>query len=133
MIGIIIFVFFLLLFALYLSGNEIALIVGSIIVVGVLSTFVSLTIEVDSTYLRLKFGYGLIRRKFKLSEIKEVYKVRNKWYYGWGVRFWFWPHFFSLYNVSGLDAVEIKFKDGGRVRIGSDDSVNLLRVLKERI
>jgi hypothetical protein len=52
--------------------------------------------------------------------------VRNRWYYGWGIRItprgW-------LYNVSGLDAVELALKNGKCVRIGSDEPHALARAI----
>ena len=52
--------------------------------------------------------------------------VRNKWYFGWGIRYlgtgW-------LYNVSGLDAVEIVQNDGKMVRVGTDEPDVLARAL----
>jgi hypothetical protein len=52
--------------------------------------------------------------------------VRNPWYYGWGVRLT--PHGI-LYNVSGLNAVELLLDDGRRVRVGTDEPDALVRAL----
>ena len=80
--------------------------------------FRSLTIEIDSTELRCFFGDGLIKRRFPLVEIISAKPVRNRWYYGWGVRLipsgW-------MFNVSGLDAVELVLSNGKRFRIGTDN------------
>ena len=45
--------------------------------------------------------------------------MKNHWYYGWGIRIWFWPYMW-IYNVSGFDAVEITMRDGKMYRIGTD-------------
>ncbi len=37
---------------------------------------------------------------------------------------------FRLYNVSGLDAVELKLKDGSVRRIGTDDAPGLTAALQ---
>ena len=43
--------------------------------------------------------------------------MRNEWYYGWGVRL---TPYGWMFNVSGLDAVELTFESGKRFRIGTD-------------
>jgi hypothetical protein len=53
--------------------------------------------------------------------------VRNCWWYGWGIRRG--PDF-RLYNVSGLDAVELRLKSGEVRRIGTDDPLALAAALK---
>ncbi len=34
-----------------------------------------------------------------------------------------------MFNVSGLDAVDIELKDGGRFRIGTDEPEELVRAI----
>lgn len=78
----------------------------------------ALTVEVDDAAIRLRFGIGLVRKSFRLDEIAACQAVRNKWWWGWGIRLipggW-------LYNVSGLDAVELVLKNGKIFRIGTDE------------
>ena len=105
-----------------LSGfDRIALLVIGIMAV-VLLLFATLTVEIDEEFLKIRFGIGLVRKKFALSEIKSCKIVKNPWYYGWGIhltpRGW-------LYNVSGFDALEIIMKSGKKYRIGTDDSDEL--------
>ncbi len=92
--------------------------------------FHSLRVEVDGEYLRLRFGIGLIRKKWEIAEIGEAYPVRSKWYYGLGIRLtpsgW-------LYAVSGLDAVEVVRVSGRRFRIGTDEPAVLSAVLNRAI
>ncbi len=88
--------------------------------------FASLTIVVDSEAVRLRFGIGLIRKTFKLSDIESVRVVRNSWLYGWGIRYT--PHGW-LYNVSGLGAVELLRRDGKKTRIGSDEPEKLAEAI----
>lgn len=80
--------------------------------------FSGLTVRVDHTSVAIRFGPGLIRKSFSLSDIASCGPVRNRWWYGWGIRKipggW-------LYNVSGLDAVELQMKDGRVYRIGTDE------------
>ena len=84
--------------------------------------FSSLTVIINEDDLKLRFGPGLIHERFKLHDIESSQIVRNRWYYGWGIRIT--PHGW-LYNVSGFQAVEIKFRTGKKSRIGTDDPQRL--------
>lgn len=90
----------------------------------ILASFASLQVIVDGEYLRVKFGYGIYKKKFALSDIMSAKTVKNHWYYGWGIRGWLWPKM-CIYNVSGFDAVEIKLKNGKTYRIGTDEPEKL--------
>jgi len=90
----------------------------------ILISFATLNVKIDREYLRIKFGYGIFRKGFMLEEIISARAVRNHWYYGWGIRFWWWPRM-VIFNVSGFDAVEIKMKNGKTYRIGTDEPENL--------
>jgi len=97
-----------------------------------LSSVTTLTTSIDDKYLRVKFGYGIFKKSFLLSEIASAKQVKNHWYYGWGIRFWFWPRM-CIYNVSGFDAVEIVTKNGKIYRIGTDVPGELETVIKQAI
>jgi len=98
----------------------------------VLSSFTTLTTSIDDKYLRVKFSYGIFKKSFLLSEIVSVRQVKNHWYYGWGIRFWFWPKM-SIYNVSGFDAVEIITRNRKIYRIGTDAPNELESAIKQAI
>ncbi|MDD5038577.1 MAG: hypothetical protein PHN78_04610 [Dehalococcoidales bacterium] len=99
------------------AGMNWTAIVVSIVIGVALILFSSLTVVIWEDELEIRFGPGLIRRKFKVRDIELCQVVRNSWYYGWGIRST--PHG-CLYNVSGFDAVEIKLKTGKKYRIGTD-------------
>jgi hypothetical protein len=86
--------------------------------------FGSLTVEIDHDALRFWFGPGVLRKRIPLSEIAACRTVRNKWWYGWGIRRipsgW-------LYNVSGLGAVELTLMSGTKLRVGTDEPEVLSR------
>ena len=90
--------------------------------------FSSLTVEVDSKMVSIRFGPGLIRRSFLLADITAVRPVRNSWVHGWGIRM-LWRGW--LYNVSGLDAVEIAMANGRVHRIGTDEPQALAAAIEE--
>jgi hypothetical protein len=76
----------------------------------------------------LRFGVGAIRKRIALNEIRAYRCVRNPWYYGWGI------HFVpggTLYNVSGLSAVDLLLASGKHVRIGTDEPQALLAALRQ--
>jgi hypothetical protein len=89
-------------------------------------------VTIDKEYLRIKFGYGIFRKHFILKEIISARTVKNHWYYGWGIRFWWWPRIL-IFNVSGFDAVEIKMKNGKIYRMGTDESEKLKNVITQVI
>lgn len=98
----------------------------------ILASFSTLQVIVDENHLRIKFGYGIYRKKFPLHEIASAKKVKNRWYYGWGIRVGFWPYMW-IYNVSGFDAIEMVMKDGKRYRIGTDQPEELEQAILQSI
>ncbi|HEX9794069.1 MAG TPA: hypothetical protein VGC54_08810 [Planctomycetota bacterium] len=108
---------------------EAGLVIGSVVAVAVvlLTLFWGLTVVVADGELRLAFGLGLIHRRIPVARIAAVAKVRNAWWYGFGIRLtpggWMW-------NMSGLDAVELAYKDGKCFRVGTADPDGLLRALE---
>lgn len=94
--------------------------------------FSTLKIEIDDTFLKIRFTNNILRKTFLLSEIKSVKKVKNHWYYGWGIRVWFWPYMW-IFNISGFDAVEIIMNNWKVYRIWTDDVIKLEKAIKEKI
>jgi len=111
------------------SLGLIPLIVIAVLVV-VACLFSSLTVGVSPETISIRFGVGLIRKSFRIRDIRDARAVRNRWYYGWGVRYT--PHGW-LYNVSGLDAVELELKDGRKYRVGTDEPGQLLAAVRAAV
>ncbi len=113
--------------ALSLSGALAAILAVTLVL------FSTLTVTVDDAAVRLAFGLEALRREVSLDQIAEARRVRNAWYSGWGVRVI--PNG-RLYNVGGLDAVELQLDNGRVVRVGTDEPDVLLaavqRALRER-
>lgn len=88
--------------------------------------FAFLTVEIDEEFLTIRFGPGLIRKTIPLRLIVGYQPVRNRWYHGWGIRKvpdgW-------MYNVSGLNAVELRLQDGSAFRVGTDDPQGLMAAI----
>jgi len=88
--------------------------------------FSTLTVAVDTAYLRISFGpVYLIGRKWLLAEI-----AKNSWWYGWGIHLT--PHGI-LYNVSGFDAAEIRTAKGRVFRVGTDEPEQLAQAINAAI
>jgi hypothetical protein len=96
-----------------------------------LLSFYKLTITIDNTYFRFSLGIGLIAKKYLISDIQSCKSVSNYPMYGVGIRKiskgW-------LYNVSGLKAIEIKFKNSKSiVRIGTNKPDEIAEIISEMI
>ena len=121
---------YLMLNFFYLHGFNIIFIAVFVVLSVCLVLFAALTVNVDSRDVSLRFGIGIIRKKFPVTGIETAGIVRNPWYYGWGIRKtpdgW-------LYNVSGMIAVELRMKSGERCRIGTDDPLGLLNAIETAV
>jgi len=91
-----------------------------------LISFYAMEIVVKNNTIFMKLGIGVIKKEFKISSIESIKIVKNKMWYGWGIR---WIPGGTLYNVSGLDAVELIIKDGRKIRLGTDDPQELYNVI----
>ena len=104
-------------------------------VVGVIVTaiFGALRVHVTDDEVSVSFLLGWPRRTVGFTDVAAVRQVRNSWWHGWGYRFI--PNG-RMFNVSGLDAVELELTTGKVFRIGTDDPSGLMaafaRVLPDR-
>ena len=120
-------------FAIILSTEfNIGIIIFAILILFIVASFSTLAVTVNNDKINIKFGYGLFRRKFSIKELVSVKTVKNKWYYGWGIRVWFWPKMI-IFNVSGFDAVELAMLDGRIYRIGTDKPNELKDAISKNI
>lgn len=93
--------------------------------------FYGLKTTINKKIIKLKYGIGLITIKIHLDKIKSTKVVRNRWYYGLGIKII--PNG-MLYNVHGLNAVELTFNHKSRiVRIGAQDSKQLKMEIDKRL
>jgi len=95
-----------------------------------MALFSTLTVTGFSDYLEIKFGIGLVRKKFYYKNIQSCSVQKNPFLYGWGIRKipggW-------LYNVSGSMSVQLDMKDGKMYRIGTAEPEKLKQVIKTRL
>lgn len=112
------------------SGANFAITALMAFILFILASFSTLTVAVGEQTLNIRFGWGIYRKKFSQSEIATVRKVKNRWYYGWGIRLWFRPKMW-IYNISGFDAVELTMKNGKVYRIGTDEPDKLESAIRQ--
>ena len=102
-------------------------VVTMLIVVALL--FCTLTVMIHDGEIECRYGPGLISKHIPLAAVRGARPVRTAWYQGWGIRLtsdgW-------LFNVSGLDAVEVELIDGKRIRIGTDEPQVLVAAIRSR-
>jgi hypothetical protein len=108
--------------ALWIAGI-VALILACCLVL-----FSTLSVSVSDDEVRVWFGPGLVQKRFRAGEIRAVHTVRNRWWYGWGIRL---TPYGWMYNVSGVDAVEIELASGKRFRIGTDEPKRLAAAISK--
>jgi hypothetical protein len=116
------------------AGSEGARVAVAVLL-AVVVLFPSLTVTVDPEGIEVQYGTGVIRRRFPLAEVDTCAPVRNPWWWGWGIKV-MWgsggrPGW--LYNISGLEAVELRMKDGRLIRIGTDEPERLSEAIREQL
>jgi hypothetical protein len=104
--------------------------VTGLIVATAMFVFSRFTVDVTQEVLIASFGWGWPRRVLRWEEASAVRAVRNRWWYGFGIR---WFPGGILWNVWGLDAVEFDLVKGGKLRIGTDEPDALLAAVVGRV
>jgi len=112
-----------------IPGSQVVL--GAMVLMALLiPIFGWLTVSVEAGAVTASFGIGLIRREIRIKDMQSATQVRNKWWYGWGIRVirggW-------MFNVAGLDAVELELKNGSKFRIGTDEPEELLNSIRQKL
>lgn len=102
----------------------------SVIIGTALFVFSKFTVEVADDILTASFGWGWPRRTLRWNEATAARIVRNRWWYGFGIR---WFPGGILWNVWGLDAVEFDLAKGSKLRIGTEEPEQLLAALSGKV
>jgi hypothetical protein len=91
-----------------------------------------LTVEDQGNGLAIRFGpVPLLRRTVRYADIGSVEIGRTLLLDGWGIHLsirggWVW-------NLWGRTCVVVRFKDGGTLRIGTDDAEKLVELLRGKV
>ncbi|PJZ70721.1 hypothetical protein CH373_07280 [Leptospira perolatii] len=102
----------------------------SALIFACLVLFWDLRVSVDQKQVLVRFGLGLIFRRIQMPDIINAKAVRNSWWYGWGVRYT--PHGW-MFNIYGLDAVEVSLRNGSKFRIGTDQPDLLTNAIQKNL
>ncbi len=97
-----------------------AVLYGLLFLIG--AVFATLTIRVSESTLQWFFGPRLWNKAIDLPDIVDMRVVRNSWWFGFGIRL---TQHGWLYNVSGLQALELSLKSGKKIRLGTDEPEKL--------
>lgn len=96
------------------------------------ASFHHLTVKDQGERLSITFGpIALFRRSVKYEDVADAEIGRTTILDGWGIHKslrggWVW-------NLWGRDCVAIRFKNGGILRVGTDDVDNLARFIAQKI
>jgi len=107
----------------------IAVVAGTALIALIIVVASTLTVTVSSDDVVLAFGWGWPKKRIPRLEIITHEPVRNHWILGWGIR---WFPGGTMWNVWGLDAIELQLANGRRFRIGTDDVPGLTQALMLR-
>lgn len=95
-------------------------------------SFRQLTVSDEFDRLLISFGpLPLFRRRIRYTDIKSVERGRTTFFDGWGIHLspgggWTW-------NLWGFDCVDVYFKKGRKLRIGTNDPEGLESFLNQRL
>lgn len=111
---------------IYIGGG------GGLLIALLARAFHHLTVENQGKVLAIRFGpVPLFRRTVRYADVESVEVGRTLFLDGWGIHYsirggWVW-------NLWGRDCVVVHFKNGGKLRIGTDDAENLVDFLEKKI
>ena len=103
---------------------------GMIIASTIIVLFCGMRTRVNASGINIKFGIGLLEKTIPMTEVKSISLVENKWYYGLGIRK---IPGGMLYNIHGLNAVELNLGASKNIRIGSQNPQVLVHYIENCI
>lgn len=122
---------------LFIAGIVLIVVGGAALTTGVVLVVTALivvlgsvlTVAVDDSHVSAWFLASWPSHRIALTDISSFERVRNKAWWGLGIRKvpngW-------MYNVGGLDAIEVVHSNGKRFRIGTNDPDGLEAALAEK-
>jgi len=106
-------------------------IIGNSVFILIYLLFYGMKTTVNSDWIIISFGMGLICKRIPMEKIESAKPVDNLWYYGLGIRI---IPGGMLYSISGFHAVELKFQNSQDVvRIGSKNPTQLMNEITTRL
>jgi len=96
----------------------------------VLAMFLVFTVQISGNKLSFWFGIEGLGKSYSLDEIQSTQEVKNPWYYFWGIKSipngW-------LFAIAPGRGVEIVFKNGKIIRLGSNQPKKLRQAIEDAI
>jgi hypothetical protein len=95
-------------------------------------SFCHLSVRDEVVELLITFGpLPLFKRRLKYCELEKVEQARSTIMDGWGIHMspsggWVW-------NLWGYDCVDVWYREGRKLRIGTDDPERLVEFLQEKV
>jgi hypothetical protein len=89
-----------------------------------------LSVEVDARRVMISFGTGLVKKNFPIADIERCSHKRITPWHGWGIH---WIGNGWVYNLFGLDAVELTFQNGSVAILGTDQPIELEEAINEQL
>ena len=103
----------------------------SLLILPCMLLFYCLRTTVTDKDVTVVFGIGMVRKTILLDDIEQCEPKKKQFVLGWGLRYR-WDY--TLWNVSGLDSVELTFKNKNRkFRIGTDQPDELCEAINKAI
>ena len=105
-----------------------ALIIVASVYGAVLLLFATLTVSVTSDGVAASFGIGLVRKWVPFVDVASFARARMRWINGWGI------HSYpggTLWNASGLTAIEFLLTSGKYVAVGTADADAFATALRQ--
>ena len=132
-ISMFIIIVFLILAYIYQWGDNpiplSATIPTTLVFVVIIFLFFKLTVTIDDTHITASFGFGIIKKSIKLSDLalKSTNEIKTPWYYGIGIRV---TRFGILYNTKPGVAIKLNYKNSEKAfLIGTDNFEEIKKVL----
>lgn len=101
-----------------------------VVVAAITYALSSTTTTVDDDTIICAFRFGRPQRVIPIEQLEQATAVRNRWWYGWGIR---WVPGGTMFNVWGLHAVHLDLRDSRGFRIGTDEPEALVAAISLRI
>lgn len=108
-------------------GGVIAVVVAVTLIAVIIAIASVMRVTVTDEDVTVAFGRGWPHKRIDREDILSHRPVRNSWILGWGIR---WFPGGTMWNVWGLDAIELELATGRRFRIGTDDVEGLTMALQ---
>jgi hypothetical protein len=90
--------------------------------------FARLTTQVDRNGVLWSFTFGVPGGHLNFADLDHAELTRTNLLEGWGVHWTLWHGW--LWNVSGFRAVELFYRSGRRVTLGTDDPQGLFDAIE---